>query len=170
MVGVGLRPKNVPIFIVLYPQNPQFTGRSDILTAIHNHLVVNSRPGFAAGYALHGLGGVGKTQIAIQYAYEHKCDFDIICWLRANDWNTLVNSYVQLFRISELTSLGIPSWQEDQDYVEVAERIKNWFERENMARWPLIFDNVDKIDEGDNTRSVVELIPSGQCGCILTTK
>src|SRR5579859_5509385 len=124
VMAVGLEPKHVPIFIVPYPHNPQFTGRSDILTAIHNHLVVNSRQGFTASYALHGLGGVGKTQIAIEYAYEHKSDFNIICWLHANDWNTLVNSYVQLSKIPELTSLGIPSAQEGQDHVDVAEQTK----------------------------------------------
>src|SRR5438552_1860861 len=120
-------PLKAPIFIVPYPQNPQFTGRSDVLTAIHNHLVVYARPGFTASYALHGLGGVGKTQIAIQYAYEHKSDFDLICWLRANDWNTLVNSYVQLSKVPEFASLGIPSSQEGQDHVDVAERMKIWF-------------------------------------------
>ena len=110
-----------------------------------------------------------KLKLPFEYAYEHKTDFDIICWLRANDWNTLVNSYVQLSRIPELISLGIPSPEEGQNHVEVAEQMKNWFERENNARWLLIFDNADKIDEGENTRSVVELVPSGQHGCVLAT-
>jgi len=132
-------------------------------------LIVNPRPGFTASYALHGLGGVGKTQIAIEYAYRHKSEFDIICWLRANDWNTLINSYVELSRIPQLTSLGIPSPQEGQDHVDIAKQMKDWFEKENNVRWLLIFDNADKIDQGENTRSVVELVPSGQYGFVLAT-
>ena len=162
-------PKHSSIFLVPFPRNPQFTGRGDILTDIHNHLVINARPGFTASYVLHGLGGVGKTQIAIEYAYEHKTNFDIICWLPANDWNTLVNSYVQLSGIPELISLGIPSLQEGQDHAVAAELAKDWFERTNNATWLLIFDNANKIDEGENMRSLVELIPSGQHGCVLAT-
>ena len=56
------------------PPNPQFTGRKEILATIHDHLAVNARPGYTASYALHGLGGVGKTQIAIQYIYDHNAD------------------------------------------------------------------------------------------------
>jgi hypothetical protein len=61
-----LKSKQVLIFKIPYPPNPSFTGRTEVLTAVHNHLVANAQPGFTASYALYGLGGVGKTQIAIQ--------------------------------------------------------------------------------------------------------
>src|SRR5947207_5113162 len=107
-----------------------FTGREKILETIHSNLVVNAKANISASYALHGLGGVGKTQIAIRYAYKYKTEFDIICWLRANDWNTLVNSYVELSRDPDLLSVGAPPFEDGLDTVANAERVKMWFQRE----------------------------------------
>lgn len=60
-----------------------------------------------ASFSLYGLGGAGKTQVAIQYAYIHRKHFDIVCLL-ASDWSTLVSSYVELSQDEELQSLGVP--------------------------------------------------------------
>ena len=125
-------------------------------------------PDLTASFSLYGLGGVGKTQIAIQYAYLHKNDFELICWLRANDWNTLVNSYVELCQDDDIISLGFPRVHDGHSNVFIAERLKTWFARETTLKWLLIFDNADKIEEPEETRSVVDLIPRGQ-GCVLVT-
>src|SRR5579859_4432330 len=151
------------------PPNPSFTGRSEILTTIHRRLVVTAKPGLTASFALHGLGGVGKTQIAIQYAYLHKTHFDIICWLRANDWDTLVSSYVELSRDPDLTAVGAPPFEDGLENASIAKRMIMWFNRETTLKWLLIFDNADKIDARHETHSLVELIPRGECGCVLAT-
>jgi len=52
---------------------------------IHQKLVLNAQPGITSSYVIYGLGGVGKTQLAIEYSYQHRNDFDIIHWLRADD-------------------------------------------------------------------------------------
>ena len=129
----------------------------------------HEKSGCIASYALYGLGGVGKTQIAIQYAYEHKNDFDIICWLRANDWNMLVTSYVELSRDPDLMSIGVPSFEDSVDNAVIADRIKRWFERQSTLKWLLIFDNADRLNDPNELHSVVELIPRGENGCVLST-
>ena len=157
------------IFNVPYPRNQFFTGRTKILTAIHDHLVLQAPPDFTAICALHGLGGVGKTQIAIEYAYQHQHYFDVVYWLRANDWNTLVTSFVEMTRQNDSTSIGIPKFDRELENVVIAEQVKRWFESGISRQWLLILDNADKIDEGEELHSVTELVPKGRNGCILVT-
>ena len=106
------------------PPNPYFTGRTEILTLIHTQLMTHEKSGCTASFALHGLGGVGKMQISIRYAYLYKTDFDIICWLQDNDWNTLVTSYVELSQDSKLTSVSIPAFEDSLDNAVIADQIK----------------------------------------------
>ena len=47
--------------------------------------------------------------------------------------------------------------------------IKPWFERQSTLKWLLIFDNADRIDDPNESHSVVELIPRGENGCVLST-
>jgi hypothetical protein len=157
MNSVGSTSKRPTLFSVPYPRNGGFKGRHDILKSIHGYLVLQRTLDVAARFALHGLGGVGKTQLAIEYAYRYASHFDVVYWLRANDWTTLVTSYVNMSSDDRLHALGCPKFQEGQDNVVVAERMKNWLEGETTSRWLLIFDNADRIDE--HPRSVSDLIP-----------
>ena len=166
---IGKAAVHHPIFHVSYPPNPGFIGRTEILTAIHHHLVVDANRGFTATFALHGLGGVGKTQIAIRFAYDHQHDFDIIYWLRANNWNTLISSYLEMSRDRDLFKLGTPKFENVNDAVAIAQELKGWFERQHSLRWLLIFDNVLEINDEEETRKIVNMIPRGQYGCVLMT-
>ena len=58
-----------PHWSVPSPRNPFFTGREEVLEALHAHLSVDQAVALTQSSALHGLGGVGKTQIALEYAY-----------------------------------------------------------------------------------------------------
>ena len=61
------------------PNNPDFTGREDLLLALRSQL--SARIPATVPIALHGLSGTGKTQIAIQYLYRFAADYDLICWV-----------------------------------------------------------------------------------------
>jgi hypothetical protein len=66
-----------PVFNLPFPRNPFFTGREDQLEAIHAALASRGRA------ALAGLGGIGKTQTALEYAYRHQAEYDHVFWVRA---------------------------------------------------------------------------------------
>jgi len=61
--------------------------------------------GITSSYVIYGLGGIGKTQVAIEYSYRHQNDFDMIYWLRADDYETLLRSYSQLYEDSSFRGL-----------------------------------------------------------------
>jgi hypothetical protein len=63
------------------PRNPDFIGREDLLRQLHEQLLEPDPSAELLPQALHGLGGVGKSQLAIGYAYRHMVDFDIIWWI-----------------------------------------------------------------------------------------
>jgi len=60
-------------------RNPHFTGRVDQLDELATRLDTGSAP--VVVQALHGMGGVGKTQTAIEYAHRHSQDYDLIVWI-----------------------------------------------------------------------------------------
>src|SRR5262249_20934050 len=68
---------------VPFPPNPDFVGRSDDLKALHAALQTREPVGIRpAGHT--GMGGIGKTQLAVEYAYRHKADYpDGIFWVNA---------------------------------------------------------------------------------------
>ena len=129
---------------------------------------MQAKPGLTASLSLYGLGGVGKTQIAIEYAYLHKADYDIIYWFQANDWVTLLGNFVELSRDQKLAAFGAPSFKDGDDNFLIAFGLKRWFEEETKLKWLLIFDNVE-IGGLEDPHSVADLIPKGESGKGLIT-
>src|SRR5437660_11107191 len=71
-----------PHWYVPYHRNPYFTGREDLLLQLHSCL--RSEGAVAQIQALSGLGGIGKTQLALEYAYRHALDYSAIFWIEAD--------------------------------------------------------------------------------------
>jgi len=120
-----------PIWNIPCLRNRNFTGREKILANLQAQPA--SRNYTALTQAISGLGGVGKTQLALEYAYRHREDYRIVWWIHSEERATLAADYASL---SE--QLGLPQKSvADQD--EVAEAVKHWLEQH--IGWLLIFDN-----------------------------
>src|SRR5579863_7249426 len=72
-----------PYWFVPVPRNPYFTGREAILEELHSQLRPDQVVALTHSAALSGLGGVGKTQTALEYAYRHAFDYSAVFWIRA---------------------------------------------------------------------------------------
>lgn len=68
----------------LLPENPKFHGRDDVLKFLNKTLLSQDGRSRGKAVSIHGLGGVGKTQVALRYAHQHLDDYPYIFWLSAD--------------------------------------------------------------------------------------
>ncbi|MDF5731568.1 MAG: tetratricopeptide repeat protein [Rhizonema sp. PD38] len=119
------------VWNISYPRNPFFTGRETVLPEIRDALLTNSNA------ALSGLGGIGKTQTAIEYSYRYHREYQMILWLRAEFRTELVSGFVKLAEL-----LNLPVRQEKDESLVIA-AVKHWLA--THFEWLLILDNADEI-------------------------
>src|SRR6266480_1062625 len=80
---LGLVKKGeIPFWSIPYQRNPFFTGRDDMLTQLHRILVEEKTVAITQPYAITGLGGIGKTQLVIEYAYRYGYEYQSVLWMR----------------------------------------------------------------------------------------
>jgi hypothetical protein len=85
--------------------------------------------------ALSGLGGVGKTQIAIEYAYRYRADYEAVLWANADERSLLTTSFAEIAKL-----LGLPE-QHEQDQAKSENAVRRWLQEHDG--WLLIYDNAD---------------------------
>src|SRR5687768_9761376 len=79
---------------VPHNRNPHFTGRDRVLELLARGLDGNAPQ--ARRQVLHGLGGVGKTHVALEYVYRHRGHYNLVWWLPADDDSALAVAYAKL--------------------------------------------------------------------------
>jgi TIR domain/NB-ARC domain len=130
-----------------------FVGRQQQLRDLEEGLSA-SAVAITQVYAIHGVEGVGKTQLAARYAREHRADYDVIWWLRAEQESRLHTDLASL-----AVELGLTDAEADeQDSIAAVQR---WLEAH--GRWLLVFDNVTGPD------AITDLVPEGNAGHVLIT-
>ncbi len=118
-------------------RNPLFTGREEVLDALANALHSENTVALTQAQAISGLGGIGKTQTAIEYAYRNREDYQAVLWVRAETREILLTD---LMALAEL--LNLPERRE-HDQQLVVEAVKRWLC--NHDGWLLILDNVEDV-------------------------
>ncbi|WP_420036718.1 FxSxx-COOH system tetratricopeptide repeat protein [Streptomyces sp. cg28] len=137
------------------PKNPNFTGREILLEAVDEQLR-QKETAAVLPHALHGMGGVGKSQIAIEYVYRHSAEYNVIWWVPSERESLILAS------LAELASfLGLDTGPQANTAVPaVQEALRSGKPYDN---WLLVFDNAEDID------AVRAYFPSGGPGKIIVT-
>src|SRR6266700_1458546 len=132
-------PGNWPeVWEVPYRRNPFFTGRDELLQQLHEKLTSNTTMALTQAQAISGLGGIGKTQTALEYAYRHQHKYRYVLWATADTAEGLSAEYV---RLAEL--LKVPGRDEKDQQVTI-KAFKHWLVHEQD--WLLILDNADEVE------------------------
>lgn len=136
------------IWMISSCRNPFFTGREDLLTHLHEQLTKAKEP-----QAISGLGGIGKTQLAIEYAYRHCTEYHYVLWLRASTRNTLN------FHLRTLAAVLHLSEKYDPNLDKVIVAVKQWLSTHD--KWLLIGDDIDDLT------MITDFLPSRSTGHVL---
>jgi tetratricopeptide (TPR) repeat protein len=145
-------PAPDPVWNVPFRRNPFFTGRDEIIALLRTKLSASKTP---LPLIIRGLGGVGKTQTASEYAYRYRNDYQHVLWVRADTADLVVADFVDI-----ATSLNLPI-KNEKDQRLVVTIVKRWFQTHH--NWLLIFDNADNLE------MVRDFLPIGEQGHILLT-
>lgn len=138
---------------------------------LHGHV----RTGRAA-VVLHGLGGIGKTQLAIAYIRKHQEKYTAIFWLNANDEDSLRLSFRDiaqkiLTRHPSTEVLGSVDLEGDLD--RVVNAVKAWLNLRDNTRWLIVYDNYDNPRTANySDRSTVDVrryLPESDQGSVVIT-
>ncbi|MFE0254073.1 FxSxx-COOH system tetratricopeptide repeat protein [Streptomyces sp. NPDC059010] len=137
------------------PRNPNFTGREELLEALHRRLRREKATAVLPN-ALHGMGGVGKSLLAVEYLYRHLGDYDLVWWISAERTPQIALSLVELAPRLGLEAGHEATWS-------VAAVLEALRRGEPYDKWLLVFDNADSPE------AVRPFFPSGGPGSILVT-
>jgi ATP/maltotriose-dependent transcriptional regulator MalT len=146
---------DIPLDLTAVPAIEDFVGRQGELDRLWHQL----QPGSSQPRKvtiLHGLGGMGKTQLAIHFARDHKDDFTAIFWLSGKDRGTLLQSLSSVLP-------RLPGQHQNFEAIseeEVEQRAKQVLKWQGNSRWLMIFDNIDQY------YSAIDSAIDGGTGCI----
>ncbi|MBT8226725.1 MAG: tetratricopeptide repeat protein [Dactylosporangium sp.] len=149
------QPLNLPRIWGGVPfRNPNFTGRDGLLERLCNELAHRSKSSVFP-QTLHGFGGVGKTQLAVEYVYRYADRYNLVWWISADRPTGVLASLASL---GERLELPI-SQDKQQNARTVLDALGT-----SPYQWLLVYDNADRPDD------ISPLVPSAGGHVILTSR
>jgi len=145
--------------MVPYERNQYFTGRDVFLEQLFTKFRDSSPARYHGRLALYGMGGIGKTQTALEFVYRYQSYYSRIYWISAVSQESLLDGYGKIAKRAEIK---MPT---DLKPIEIADRVLSWL-RETQ-HWLLVIDNLDDINilSTDNlgVQNIVQILLP-QCG------
>ncbi len=149
------RDSDLPaIWVGVPPRNPYFTGREDLLRDIHERLT--GKVTALVPHALHGHGGVGKTHLAIEYVHRYQHEYNLVCWISAEQPAIVRTTIADLAK-----RMGLPSLTVDDAVRSVLTALH---QNQPYDRWLLVFDNVNM------PKDIEDFLPIGAGHIIVTSR
>jgi TIR domain-containing protein/tetratricopeptide repeat protein/NB-ARC domain-containing protein len=145
-------PGSLPAVWNLARRNPAFTGRDGMLNRLHDTLGSGRR---AAVQALHGVGGVGKTQLALEYAHRFAGEYDLVWWVPSEQPEFIGDHVAGLAARAGLVAASMTT-------PIAAEAVRQHLRV--RSRWLLIFDNAEDRDD------LEPWLPDGPGHVIITSR
>jgi tetratricopeptide (TPR) repeat protein len=146
--------RSARIWNLTHRRNPNFTGREELLRSLHDALA-SGKPA-ALTQAMVGLGGIGKTQTAVEYAYRHQSEYNLVWWVRSEEPATLASDYAALAEPLQLPERGA------QDQTSITKAVTRALAP--RSGWLLIFDNAETPEHID------PYLPGGAGHVIVTSR
>jgi tetratricopeptide (TPR) repeat protein len=156
-------PGGSPDQIVKVPaRNANFTGRDAVLLEIREQL--RSRPvAVLPPLTIQGAGGVGKTQVALEYAHRFKADYDVVWWLNCGQPQYIDASLNDLAAgLRRTHDVRLP-----EEGAEVVRQLLDYLSGESGLRWLLVYDNAE---EEEFQSTISQLLPSGGGHVLITSR
>jgi hypothetical protein len=172
-IGTKYEDFSVAFSLSDVPEIEHFVAREQELEEIHRELVGD---GSRRIVVLHGLGGIGKTQLTVAYAKRYKDSYSAVFWLNIKDEDSLKQSFAKIARqilrqhplASRLNNIDIKGNLE-----EVVDVVKAWLSHPNNTRWLLIYDNYDNPKLPGNTDpaaiDIRKFLPESYQGSVIVT-
>lgn len=123
------------------PRNPMFTGRTDLLLRIREQLMASTEQGRVMPAVLNGLPGIGKTQLATEYLYRYRENYELIWWIPASHANQVHEAYTLLAQELGIYQPGVP-------VASMVHAVREALRRgTRYRRWLLVFDDARQPED-----------------------
>ncbi|MCJ1460233.1 hypothetical protein MMC28_010612, partial [Mycoblastus sanguinarius] len=158
-----------PLFMIPFTKDPKFINRVEVFKNIEERTKTQSR------VALSGTGGVGKSQIAIEYCYRFRETHPHahVVWVHSSTAQRLKQAYRDIAR-----TLTLPGWNDPR--VDTLCSVFEWFNEADNVQWLMVLDNADDLDiffakptstvaDSERTVSLIDYLPQSSQGLMLIT-
>src|SRR5260370_22837483 len=135
--AAGIDP-SLAIWNIPYSRNLFFTGRVQELEQLHAQFRQGTTAVVGQAQSISGLGGIGKTQLAVEYAYRYHSEYRYVLWTYAESLEALNSSYAGLALLLDLPEKDV------QEQEKIVQAVKRWLQQQRG--WLLIMDNADTPD------------------------
>ena len=172
-------------FLLNVRKNPNFVGREYLLESLAQG--IEEGKNILNIIVLYGTGGMGKTQLALEYIYQHHKDYSSVFWVNTASVQTTIFGFTQIMQkliqhhlqlskdianigqllgmAGKLDSTGCFTVTSEPEAQHVVDAVKRWFSVPGNTNWLLVFDNLDDLDLVD----IEEYIPSCNHGTVIIT-